>query len=103
MKGNIVEIEESEDLHLIGIHLAGYGEIQTAGVSASGDVFLRGDIHPLGSFKALQLAQVMHIPYVAVNAVEVLYPADWLRAECLADAERVSRIDNAVNFLRSGR
>lgn len=98
-----MEVEDSEDLFLIGVHVAGYGEAQTAGISASGDVFLRGDIHPLGSYKALALAQVMHIPYVAVSAVEVLYPADWLRAECLADADRLRAIEEAEAFVRSAR
>lgn len=98
-----MEVEDSEDLHLIGVHVAGIGEVQTAGISASGDVYLRGDIHPLGSQKALALAQVMHIPYVAVSAVEVLFPADWLMAECLADADRVRIIGEAVALVRGAR
>lgn len=98
-----MEVEDSEDLHLIAVHVAGHGQVQTAGISESGIVYIRGDIHPLGSQKALALASVMHVPYVAVSAVEVLFPSDWLRAECLHDADRLRVIGEAEAFVRGAR
>lgn len=72
-----------------------------AGIArGSGLVYLSGDLHPYGSFKAMKLAQVANVPYVAVSAVRVLFPAEWLRAECMADPERVRVIDNAAAFVR---
>lgn len=94
------DVEEFEDLNLIEIRV-GENKVSHAGISASGDVYLQGDIHPLGSATALLTAAKHHIPYVSVSAVEVLYPADWLKAECLHDLDRLRVITNLEKVARS--
>jgi hypothetical protein len=96
-----METEETEDLNIIEIQ--GGPQPLYAGVTDSGEVFLRGDIHPAGSFAALMKAAAEHIPYVAISAVQVLFPSNWLRSECLHDADRQRVIDNMENLVRSGR
>lgn len=95
----IFDTEDDEDVSLMEIQVKGQ-KVATAGVSQSGQVFLRGDIHPLGSASALVTAAVHQIPYIEVSAVEVLYPADWLRSECLHDQDRLRIINNAEAFVR---
>lgn len=95
-------VDESEDLALMALKV-GDVEVANAGVAKSGIVYLQGDIHPQGSFAALMKAARSHVPYVAVSAVSVLFPADWLRAECMGDPDRVRIIDNAVAFVRGSR
>lgn len=77
-----------EDLHLLELQAPGAVPVP-AGVSASGMVYLRGDLHPLGSATALIKAARDHVPYAALGAVNVLFPVDWLRSECLHDADRL--------------
>ena len=96
-----MDTEETEDLNIVEIH--GGPAIAYAGVTDGGEVYLQGDIHPLGSASALIAAAAQHVPYVALNAVRVLFPADWLRAECLHDADRLRIIGNAEAFVRRGR
>jgi hypothetical protein len=75
----------------------------TVGVAReSGTLYLRGDLHPLGSATALLTAAARHVPYIAVSAVEVLYPSDWLRGECMGDLDRMRIITNLENYARSG-
>lgn len=95
----IFDTDEDEDVSLIEIQVKGQ-KVATAGVSTSGQVFLQGDIHPLGSASALLTAAIHRVPYIEVSAVEVLYPADWLRAECMGNADRQRIIDNAEAFVR---
>ena len=95
----IFETDEDEDVSLIEIRADGR-KVATAGVSASGVVFLRGDIHPLGSSTALMTAAVQQVPYIEVSAVEVIYPADWLRAECMGNMDRLRIINNMEAFVR---
>lgn len=95
----IFETDDDEDVSLIEIQINGQ-KVASAGVSTSGQVFLRGDIHPLGSSTALMTAAVQQVPYIEVSAVEVLYPADWLRAECLAHPDLIRIINNADAFVR---
>lgn len=93
-------VDEAEDLDLMELRVAGQ-QIGWAGITRpGGEVYLSGDLHPYGSFKAMKLAQFAKVPYVAVSAVRVLFPADWLRAECLGDADRLRVIDNAAAFVR---
>ena len=95
-----MEVEDSEDLDLMEIR-AGDVPVGWAGITRpGGEVYLGGDLHPLGSYKALQLASVLHVPYVAVTAVRVLFPAEWLRGECLHDADRLRVIDNMCAVVR---
>lgn len=94
-----MDVELTEDLLLIEV-MAGGVKAQSAGVTADGHVFLAGDIHPLGSFSAMMRASQQDVPYVAVSAVEVLFPADWLAGECLADLDRLRIIANAEAFAR---
>ena len=95
----IFDTDEDEDVSLIEIQVRGQ-KAATAGVSESGVVYLNGEIHPLGSASALLTAAIHKVPYIEVSAVEVLYPADWLRAECLGDVDRQRIIDNAEAFVR---
>lgn len=95
----IFDTDEDEDVNLVEIQVKGQ-KVATAGVSASGIVYLQGEIHPLGSASALVTASVHQIPYIEVSAVEVLYPADWLRAECLGNMDRIRIINNAEAFVR---
>jgi hypothetical protein len=94
--------ESEEDVDLTEVRAGPLAPAMTVGVSASGVVFIKGDIHPLGSATALLTAAAQHVPYIAVSAVEVLYPADWLRGECLGDPDRLRIIDNIESFARSG-
>lgn len=95
----IFETDDDEDVSLIEIRVKGQ-KVATAGVSESGIVFLNGEIHPLGSATALVTAAVHQVPYIEVSAVEVLYPADWLRSECMAHPDIRRIIDNAEAFVR---
>lgn len=100
-----MEVEDSEDLQLFSLQLTDITrsqgvEVQTAGISASGLVYLRGDIHPLGSYTAMGRAAAQQVPYVAVTAVEVLFPSDWLRGECLHDMDRLRVIGAAEELVR---
>ena len=96
-----MEVEETEDLNIIEIN-GGPAPVY-AGVTTSGDVYLRGDIHPLGSASALIAAAAQHVPYVAISAVQVLFPADWLRGECLHDMDRLRIIGNMEQIVRRAR
>lgn len=93
-----MEVEETEDLQVMEIQ-GGPGPVY-AGVTDGGEVFLQGDIHPLGSASALIAAAAQHVPYVAISAVRVLFPADWLRGECLHDTDRLRIIGNAEALVR---
>ena len=95
----IFETDDDEDVSLVEIQVKGQ-KVATAGVSASGQVFLQGDIHPHGSASALVAAAVHQVPYIEVSAVEVLFPADWLRAECMGNMDRIRIINNAEAFVR---
>ena len=94
-----VEDEEELDLHEVRVSDM---PMTWVGVSKSGYVYLPGDIHPLGSATALIKAAKEHVPYVAVSAVRVLYPADWLRGECLHDPDRLRIIGNLERIARGG-
>lgn len=94
------DFDETEDVDLLEIRV-GENRVSHAGIArASGTVYLQGDIHPIGSASALLAAAKNHIPYIAVSAVEVLFPADWLRSECLHDVDRLRVITNAEQFVR---
>ena len=83
-----MDVEEYEDMDLIEVRAGEHQVVGTVGISASGTVYVAGDLHPLGSATALIRAAQDGVPYVAVSAVEVLYPAEWLRGECLHDGDR---------------
>ena len=97
------DTDETEDLQIVEIKGSGVPPGLHAGVTPSGDVFLRGDLHPLGSASALIAAAKAHVPYVAISAVQVLFPADWLRGECLHDADRLRVIANMEALVRGAR
>ena len=93
-------IDESEDLDLMEIQSGG-ARVGWAGIAkGSGTVYLPGDLHCLGSYSALFKAAKEHVPYVAVSAVNVLFPADWLRGECMHDVDRLRVIGNMESFIR---
>lgn len=97
------DTDETEDLTIVEIQGRNIPPGLRAGISASGDVYLRGDIHPLGAATALIAAAGQHIPYVALSAVSVLFPADWLRGECAHDMDRLRVIDNMERLVRGAR
>lgn len=94
------DYDETEDVDLVEIRM-GDNRVGHAGIAkASGMVYVSGEIHPLGAATALIKAAKEHVPYIAVSAVEVLYPADWLRGECLHDPDRLRIINNLERFTR---
>ncbi len=97
------ETEDSEEVDIIEIWM-GEQRVGLAGIArASGHVFLGGDLHPLGAFPALMLAAKQQVPYMSTSSVNCLFPSDWLRAECLADPERLRVIDNLEKFIRGSK
>jgi hypothetical protein len=94
--------DENEDLHLVELQAPGAAPLH-AGITASGMVYLRGDLHPLGSATALIKAARDHVPYAAVSAVNVLFPADWLRGECLHDTDRLRVVAAMERVVRGAR
>lgn len=96
------QTEAEEDVDLTEVR-AGDAPAMTIGVGAqTGDIFVRGDLHPLGSATALLTAAAQHIPYIALSAVEVLFPLDWLKGECLHDVDRLRVLVNIESFVRNG-
>lgn len=94
------DVEDSEDLILGELH-AGDMPVGWYGVGATtGDVYVNGDLHPDGSYIALTQAAKEHVPYVAVSAVRVLFPLDWIRAQCLHDRDRLMVLGNLERFAR---
>lgn len=99
---DLFETTEEEDVTLTEISI-GQSPAMTVGVGdKSGDIYVRGDLHPLGSASALLTAAALHIPYISLSAVEVLYPLDWLRAECAHDRDRLRVLTNLESLVRSG-
>lgn len=99
---NFDQDESEEEVDLFEVRAGPIAPAMTVGVSQSGVVFIRGDLHPLGSATALLTAAAQHVPYIAVSAVEVLYPSDWLRSECMGDMDRMRVISNIESHARSG-
>jgi hypothetical protein len=98
---NDFDTDEADDLDLMQICIPGQ-EVSWAGITRpDGHVYLQGDIHCLGSATALIKAAKEHVPYVAVSAVQVLFPAEWLAAECIHDTDRLRVIANLCAFVRS--
>jgi hypothetical protein len=100
---NDFETEESrEDVELHEVR-AGDAPAMTIGVAQqTRHIFIRGDLHPLGSATALLTAAAQHVPYIQLNAVNVLFPLEWLRGECQHDMDRLRIIANIEAFVRSG-
>jgi len=94
------DVEAFDDLDLMQIHVAGQPATWAGITRPNGDVYLQGDVHPLGSATALIKAAKEHVPYVPVSAVQVLFPADWLAGECLHDEDRLRVIRNLCAFVR---
>lgn len=94
------DFDEEEDVDLMEVRI-GENRVSHAGIArGSGTVYLQGDLHPLGSATALLAAAKNHVPYIAVSAVEVLFPVDWLRGECLGDQDRQRILRNLEAFVR---
>ena len=86
-----------EDVYLFEIQHEG-AEVGLAGVSDSGVVYLSGDLHVNGRFAALLAAPKAQVSYIATPSGEVLFPAEWLRCQCLHDVDRLHVIDNLSSF-----
>ena len=95
------DTDMEEDLDLVELQVAGTKAATVGIVKNTGMVYIPGDLHPLGSFAALMLAAKEHVPYVAVTAISVLFPAEWIRAACLHDQDRQRVIDNLEKHARS--
>ncbi len=96
------DTDNTEDVDLHEVRVGGAPAMTVGIAPKSGAVYLRGDLHPLGSASALLAAARHGVPYIALSAVEVLYPSDWLKGECLHDADRLRVIANIENYARSG-
>lgn len=93
--------EDSEDVDVFELQMQGGMKVGLVGVApASGTVYLGGDLHPLGAFPALMKAAKEQVPYISTSSVNALYPALWLRGECLHDADRLRVIDNLEKLAR---
>lgn len=97
------DTDESEDVDVIEIQMAGQ-RVGLAGFArGSGTVYLNGDLHPQGAFAALMCAAKQLVPYMSTSSINALFPSDWLRAECLADPDRLRVISNLEGFVRGNR
>jgi len=97
------DTDESEDVDVIEIQMAGR-RVGLAGFArGSGTVYLTGDLHPMGAFPALMAAAKQQVPYMSTTSINALFPSDWLRAECLADTDRLRVIANLEEFVRGSR
>lgn len=95
------DVDEAEEVDLMEIR-AGDQPVGWAGITRpSGHVYLSGDLHPQGSSSAMLVARLQDVPYISVSAVRVLFPAEWLAAECLHDHDRLRVIANLVSWVRS--
>lgn len=97
-----MEIDETEERVDLREMRVGGMRVFDVGVSESGIVYLPGDLHPKGSFACLMIAAKEHVPYVYTSAVSALFPADWVRAACTHDPDRLRIIDNIERQVRSG-
>jgi hypothetical protein len=95
------DTDMDEDLDLVELQVGGMKAATVGIVKNTGMVYIGGDLHPLGSFAALMLAAKEHVPYVALSAISVLFPAEWIRAACLHDVDRQRVIDNLEKHARS--
>lgn len=95
------DVEDAEEVDLMELQVGGQA-VGWVGVSRpEGHVYLSGDIHPYGSASAMLVAKLQNVPYIAVSAVRVLFPSEWLAAECLGDEDRLRIIRNLVSEARS--
>ena len=95
------DVEDAEEVDLMELQVGGKA-VGWVGVSRpEGHVYLSGDLHPHGSASAMLVAKLANVPYIAVSAVRVLFPAEWLAAECLGDPDRLRIIRNLVAEARS--
>ena len=97
------QAESEEDVELTEVRAGPLAPAMTIGVGdQTGDIYVRGDLHPLGSATALLTAARERVPYIALSAVEVLFPLDWLKGECAHDADRLRVLFNIESHVRSG-
>lgn len=90
------ETDEAEEVSWMELQVAGQPVCWVGVTHPDGYVYLNGDLHPLGSATALIKAAKEHVPYVALSAVRVMFPAEWLAAECLHDEDRLRVINNLI-------
>ena len=93
-------VEDAEDLDLRAYVVDGK-EIGWYGVGAeTGLIYVGGDAHPRGSANAMVEAVMADVPYVPVSAVQVLFPLEWIRGECLADPDRLRMLNGMERYAR---
>lgn len=93
-------VDDAEDMDLMELQV-GEQRVGWIGITRpDGHVFVEGELHPLGGATALIKAAKEHVPYVAVSAVKVLFPVDWLRGECLHDPDRLRVLTNLERYAR---
>ncbi len=94
------DVDETEDIDLMEIQI-GKNKVSMAGFArGSGTVYLDGDLHVQGSFPCLMIAAKEHVPYVYTSAVSAMFPADWLRGQCMHDPDRLRILNNLERFVR---
>jgi hypothetical protein len=99
---NEFDSDESEDVTLTEVLADGIPSMTVGVGDETGLIYVKGDIHPLGSASALLTAAAQHVPYIALTAVNVLFPLDWLKGECAHDADRMRVLFNLERHVRSG-
>ena len=93
-------LDEGEDVELLELEHNGH-RVGLVGVSASGVVFLSGDLHVHGSADSLLVAAREQVPYISTSDGNVMFPADWLRNKCQFEPDRLQVIDKLERFVRS--
>jgi hypothetical protein len=96
------DTDDHEDLDLHEVRVGDQPAMMIGVAQPSGLIYVRGDLHPLGSASALLTAAKQQVPYVALSAVEVLFPLEWLRGECIHDRDRQRVLANIESFVRNG-
>lgn len=97
------DTEETEDVEVITMKMEGTppGETFRVGFAPkSRNIFLEGNLHPLGAASALLQAAKEDVPYISLGAVSALFPEMWLRQACQGDTYRQSVITGICKALR---
>ena len=95
------EVDESEEV--VQMFELRVGDMPAALVGIglqTKDVYVSGDLHPVGAFSALMLAAKEHVPYISTSAVNALFPIDWIRGACLHDMDRLRILENLERIAR---
>lgn len=70
------------------------------GIDQFGQIYLSGDLHPGGSSAAIAEALTESVEWIPMNAVDALFPLNWLAAKCLGSPARTLIIHNLETLIR---